>query len=95
MEVIGEVKRNEEYICLVERNEIQKFMNTYYNGKETQLQVGTKIDLGRGYDYHRDIVNALRKTEEFIEAHRDVIKAITNGLVVAVKGQETATEITK
>lgn len=79
MKVIGLSKRN--YICEVNHSELEKFMNLYYNKLE-KLKEGDEIDLGKGYDYSIKTAEALRKTKEFIESHTDIIRAITDGLLI-------------
>jgi len=81
MKVIG-VVQDEVYICQLTHKEIEKFLNLYYN-KMGKIKVGDDIDLGKGYDFHNDAINALKKTEEFIRGNKHIIEAITNGITVA------------
>lgn len=80
MKVLG--LSGENYICHVSHDELEKFLNTYYNGT-TALKVGDEVDLGRGWTFMRDTQRALDKTEKFIAAHAEVIQAITNGITFA------------
>lgn len=54
------------------------------------MTVGKEIDLDRGHDFHKDIIRAMKETQNFIESHKTVIKAITDGL--SVIDLEVATE---
>lgn len=81
MKVLG--LSGENYICHVSHDELEKFLNTYYNGRTDRLKVGQEVDLGRGWTFMRDTQRALDKTEEFIAAHAEVIQAITDGITFA------------
>lgn len=81
MEVIGKIN-SETYICEINHDEIEQFMNLYYN-KMNKLNVGDEIDLGKGHDFHSDIVSALKQTRDFLKANGKIVKAITNGIMVA------------
>jgi len=91
MKVIGKIDAN-KYICEVSHTEIEKAVGKYY-GKLPQLRVGQCLNLASGYNYHRDIMSALKKTKEFIEAHDNIIRAIMNGLqLVNYKDEKSADE---
>lgn len=81
MKIIGmaEVSYNSRYICEVSHQELEKFMNLYYNKMQT-LKCGEEVDLGKGYDFYHDTKCALEKTREFIESNGKVINAIINGV---------------
>lgn len=85
MKVIGEVERGDIYICQVSHNELEKFMNLYYN-KMSKWRVGDEIDLGKGYDFFQHTKDALRKTEEFIDSNKDVIEMIVTGISLMTRG---------
>jgi len=68
-----------EYICTVRHDEVEKFMALYY-GKMKTLNVGESIDLGKGHDYANEIADAMRKTQDFVQANQLVVTAILNGL---------------
>ena len=87
MKIIG-MGSGKTYICEVSHTEIEKFLNLYY-GKMKHMKPGDDVDLGKGYQFHHDTMNALRKTDEFLQANKDVVSAITSGISIAVKGLET------
>lgn len=80
MKIIGIGEKN-KYICEVSHEELEKFLNLYYN-KLSTLKHGDTIDLGKGYDFHIKIEDALKKTKEFIKSNSDIISAITSGLLI-------------
>ena len=84
MKVIGKVD-GDSYICQVEFRELEKFMGLYY-GKMERPKVGDEVDLGKGYDFHRDTMDALKTTEEFIRSNKAIIDTIFTGISVMVKG---------
>ena len=88
MKIIG-TGSGDTYICEVSHTEIEKFLNLYY-GKMKHMKPGDDVDLGKGYQFHHDTMNALRKTDEFLQANKDVVSAITSGISIAVKGLESA-----
>lgn len=80
MKVIG-VSGGDTYICEVSHTEIEKFMGLYYEEME-DLKTGDVVDLEKGYDYAGKTAEAMRKTQEFIQANREIVEAILNGLSV-------------
>lgn len=72
---------SKKYICEVSHDELEMFMNLYYN-KMDRLKVGDEVDLGKGYKFDSNTREALRKTSEFIAANRTVLDAITEGISV-------------
>lgn len=78
MKVLGIVDSN-TYLVEVGHTEIEKFLDLYY-GKLSRLKVGEIVDLGRGYDYARDIRDSMKTTRDFVEGHQKVVNAIINGL---------------
>ena len=82
MEVIGEQK--DKYICIVGPTELEKFLGQYY-GNMKRLKPGDKVDLGRGYDFHAEIVDAMKTTSDMIGKNKKIIEAIFNGITVAGK----------
>lgn len=81
MKVIGIVD-DYTYLCEMKHTEIEKFTNLYYD-KMKKMRVGDVLDLGKGYNFHIETLDALRKTEEFIKANKDVINAIMNGITTS------------
>lgn len=80
MKVIGMTScRGGEYICTVGHTELEQFFNLYYD-KLPKLQVGSEVDLGKGYNHAAQIADAMRKTQEFVKANQQVVTAILNGL---------------
>lgn len=69
-----------EYIATVRHSEIAKFLNLYYGSKLGHLKVGDTVDLGKGHDHASQIADAMRKTQEFVQANQTVVTAILNGL---------------
>lgn len=86
MKVIG-MAENDIYICRVTHSELEKFMGLYY-GNMKRLKVGDELDLAKGYDFHRDVMDALKKTEGFIRANKEVIDTIFTGISVMTRGSE-------
>jgi len=82
MIVLGRTKNG--YICEVSHGEIEKFYNKYW-GQMQKLEVGDILDLGKGYDFHQKTQEALIKISGFIEAHKDVVKVVTEGLTIFTK----------
>ncbi len=80
MKVIGEVK-HDEFICIVNKDEIEKFMNLYYN-KMNKICIGDVIDLGAGYDFASAAKHAMQETNRFIESNQKIIKTIMQGISV-------------
>lgn len=79
MKVIGIVEHN-KYICEINHEEIEKFLDLYYNKKE-KLYVGESIDLGKGYDWHSKTKSALEKTENFFQANAEIVEVITDAFL--------------
>jgi len=78
MKVIG-IVNHDTYICEVSHTEIEKFLNLYY-GKKDRLKVTESMDLGKGHDFASQIADAMRKTQDFVNANQQVVTAILNGL---------------
>ncbi len=89
MRVIGNIKKD-RYVCEVSHNELEKFLDRYGYQKENLdgLKAGDFVDLGKGYDFNKDALEAMKKTEEFIKANKSVIEAIMTGISVAGKTAE-------
>ena len=91
MQVLGLAKEgygDADYICKVTHAELKQFLNTYYTKEELKiLKVGDVIDLGKGYDFYQQTSAALKKTQDFIESHETVIKAILTGICTMGKGE--------
>ena len=92
MKVIG--MTDDEYICTIRHAELEKFLNQYY-GKEPKLKVGSVIDLGRGYDFKEETINALKETEKFIKANQSIITGVLNGITLLTKSAEEGDDETK
>jgi len=86
MKVIGTIN-SELYLMQVSHSEIEKFMKLYY-GKISKLKVGEEIDLGRGYDFSREIADSMVKTQDFIKANKEIIESILNGISVLNQTEE-------
>lgn len=67
------------YLCEVSHEEIEKFLNQYYN-KLKYLQRGNTVDLGKGYDFLLESKKALEKTQELISSNKEVINTILTGI---------------
>lgn len=89
MEVIGETK--DKYICIIDHTELEKFLGQYYNNLK-RLKPGDIVDLGKGYDFHRDIKDAFEKTSNLITSNKKVIEAIFNGITVVTNNHELEAE---
>lgn len=83
MKVIGKVG-DSAYICQISHNEIERFMDLYY-GKMDKLSIGEEVDLGKGRDFFKSTMEALKKTEAFITANKDVIEMIVTGISVMTR----------
>lgn len=69
------------YIAMINHTELEKFLGLYY-GNMKRLEVGSDVDLGKGYDYAADIQSAMKKTSDLITSNQSVIAAIMNGLTI-------------
>lgn len=74
------------YVCEVSHTELEKFMNQYYNryadfGLEF-LSRGDTLDLGKGHDFHRETVEAIKKTQEFLSANGAIVEALLHGFQI-------------
>jgi len=81
MKVIGLVN-DRKYLMEVNKNEIEKFMNLYYNGMEN-LNVGDEVNLGEGYDWYTE-------TKNFFRANIKTINAITKTFINDVENEDTS-----
>lgn len=87
MKIIGKGS-DDKYIAEVGHHELEKFLGLYY-GKLKRLEIGSEIDLGKGYQYEYDISRAMKTTQEFIEANAKVVEAILNGMkIVSITSRE-------
>ena len=77
MKVIGKTD-SREYICMIKHDEIEKFLGLYY-GKLKSVGIGDNIDLGKGYDFHYEIIQALKENKNFLDRHIKIINTITEG----------------
>ncbi len=91
MKVIGVTDSTKEYICIVRHVELEKFMNLYFNNLKS-LKVGDEFDLGTGYDFAAKTATALKKTEEFIKANKEVVQTILQGISLAKLTAEASDE---
>jgi len=89
MRVIGKVKKD-VYLCQVSHEELEKFLDRYGYQKENLegLDTGAYVDLAKGYDFHRDALAAMKKTEDFIQSNKLVIDTIMTGISVACKTED-------
>ena len=78
MKVIGKIAKD-KYICEVSHIEIEKFLDQYY-GKLKNLEVGSEIDMGKGYDFMLDTTSALKETKQFLNKNAKIIKKIIEGI---------------
>jgi hypothetical protein len=86
MKVIGIVDHG-HYLMQVSHSEIEKHLNLYYD-KLKKLKVGDEVDLGKGYDFASDIKESMMTTRGFIEANKEIIEAIMNGMQVIGRIEE-------
>lgn len=77
MKVIALVESN-KYICEVTHREIEKFLNLYY-GKMSHLKTNDVVDLEKGYNFHNETTEALKKTRDFIDSNKNIIDSIMSG----------------
>lgn len=78
MKVLAKAAGN-SFICEVNEVEVKKFLNTYYS-HVTAMEVGSEVNLAKGYNFASDTRDALKKTEEFISSNKNTIEAIINGI---------------
>jgi len=81
MKVIAKVQDG-KFLCEVTNREIKEFMNTFNEGS-MNMRVGQIIDLGKGYDFARDAIDAMKKTNDFISSNKEVIRTIFEGIKIA------------
>jgi len=81
------------FICEVNNTEVEKFMGKYY-GNMKKLEAGQSIDLGAQHDFEYTTRQALEKTQAFIEANGEVIKAITDGIKIINFGDNGGNGVT-
>jgi len=83
MKIIGisQGPRDGQYIAIVSHAEIEKFLNIYY-GRMENLKVGDEINLGKGYDFFKQTIEALGTTKKFIEQNKSVIDTIFTGISI-------------
>ncbi len=72
------------YVCTVTHTELEKYLNLYYDGLK-RLKIGDSVDLSKGHDFHREAKDALKKTEEFINANQKTINSILTGISLCGK----------
>ena len=80
MEIIAKINRD-TVLCRVNLDEVDKFYNTYYRNKEIAFDIGDEIDLGRGYDFHRDMKDALKTIQTFVEAGNKLFPVLAEALL--------------
>jgi hypothetical protein len=82
MFILGIVDR-ETVIAQVDRAELKKFFNTYYRSGNhadapnvDDLKVGDKVDLGRGFDFSRDIRDAVKTINATVQGAGVIAEAV-------------------
>ena len=100
MKVIGFGGDN-KIICEIDRSELQKFFNCYYNDRSNpyvktidDLKAGSILDLGSGYDHLSEIKLAMQELKDFVKAHERVMKGISSGLLLLAEVKTESTEQT-
>ena len=78
MKVIAKIS-HDRYVCEVSHGELEQFFNEYYGGL-SRLEIGDEIDLGKGYNFRKDCLDALSKTQALISANKKVIETILYGV---------------
>jgi len=79
MKVIGMID-TKKYLVEVDRVEIEKFLNLYYNEMK-KLNVGDEVDLGKGYDWYIETKKALDVTRDFFKSNAKTIDAVTKAFI--------------
>lgn len=89
MKVIAKVDSG-TFICEIGEREIEKYLDLYYNPgqKMEEIKIGDKIDLARGYHFYHKTRSALEKTEEFINANKEIIETILTGITIMANGRK-------
>ncbi|OHD24889.1 MAG: hypothetical protein A2Y38_16285 [Spirochaetes bacterium GWB1_59_5] len=80
MKIIAHIE-DETFVCSVTKKEIEQFLNLYYN-KMGKLKVGDEVDLGQGYKFHQEAIDAMKKTDAFLSANKSVMEAIFKGISI-------------
>jgi len=80
MQILGLSGKNYEtkYICEISHSELEKFLNQYYD-KLKKLAPGDTVDLGKGYDFLKDIESAIKENQNFLKANKKIISTIMDG----------------
>jgi hypothetical protein len=94
MKVIGQIN-DSKWIAEFTKDEIQKFQNTYYRGRE-DLKVGDEIDLGAGYDHAGAIAESVKAMERVIGEVEKITSAVKIGKAIKLKvTKQKVSEATK
>jgi hypothetical protein len=82
MQIIG-ISGREELICIISKDEVCRVFNGYTNevlkreGRGIDFSIGKEIDLGAGYKFKQDILNAcsamMEASERFCEAQKTLL----------------------
>ncbi len=78
MVVLGKTK--DGYICEVNHSEVEDFLNMYFPAMK-RLEIGDKVDLGKGHDWYHQTNTALKETQSFFKSHSHNIEAICKAFV--------------
>ena len=82
MDVIAKISSG-RFLCEVTDYEIRRYMHEFGNGDD--MQVGQKIDLTEGFHFAEKAVSAMRETNSFIQANKNIVEAVIKGIQVAGK----------
>jgi len=88
MKVIGLID-SKKYLMEVNKDEIEQFMNLYYNKMEN-LNVGDEVNLGKGHDWYYDTKKALDATKNFFESNIKIINVITKAFINDAENEDTS-----
>ena len=74
MKVIGKGERD-TFIGEFSQSEIQEFLNVHFRDKK-DLKVGDEVDLGRGYNFAREVKRSVESINATIEGANQIAVAV-------------------
>lgn len=87
MKIIAVVEAREKYIAEISHDELEKFMNKYY-GNMKGLQVGSELDLGKGYDFLRETREVCSSVKDIVEKSSEYVKTMGDAIVLLAQKEK-------
>jgi len=84
MKILG-IINNERYICEINHSELEKYLNLYY-GKLRRLRPGEVVELDKGYEFHRRIVEEYSKYRQFVKANQESLRKGLLDFIIKAEG---------